>query len=211
MPSRSLLRPLAVVVTLLAVACVRPQQLASPTTEAPALPNLPFDSHAATRFGPSDDFEVRLIGDADLSGAYRVAPDGTFDFPYCGRLNVEGLIASEVATKLQKCLKEGKFYTDPQVVVVGKNIGAGRKIFVYGNVQKAGPFPYDDNMSIVEAIALAGGFAAFAGQNQISVIRPTSDGKDQKFKVAVQDIGLGKAPNFQLRPGDIVYVPESAF
>lgn len=197
---------------LLSVACVRPTQApATSAVDATTLPSMPFDPHAATRFGPGDDFEVRLVGEADLSGVYRVAPDGTFDFPYCGRLTVQGLIVSEVASKLQKCLKDGKFYNDPQVVVVGRTIGAYRKIFVYGNVQKAGPFPFGDNMSVVEAIALAGGFSQFAGQNQISVIRPTADGKEEKYKVAVQDIGLGRAPNFLLRPGDIVYVPESAF
>jgi polysaccharide export outer membrane protein len=195
-----------------ATCLVRPQAEAPSAVDVPTTANLPPDPHAGSRFGPGDVFEVRLMGEPDLSGAYRVSPDGTFDFPFCGRLQVDGLLASDVASRLTGCLKDGKYFKDPQIIVIARDVGASRKIFVYGNVQKAGPYLYLDNMSIVEAIANAGGFAPFAGMNQCSVIRRSeNDGKDQKFKVPVQDIGLGKAPNFLLRPGDIIFVPESAF
>ncbi len=192
-------------------ACLRPLERPASSVETVGPAPVSFDQHAGSRFGPGDIFEVRLVGEADLSGTYRVAPDGTFDFPYCGRMTASGLIASEVASKLVSCLRDGKFMKDPQVVVLGKDVGGNRKIMVLGYVNKAGPFPYVDNMSIIEAIADAGGFSNFAGQNQTSVIRPMPDGRDQRFKVPVQDIGLGRVQNFLLRPGDIVYVPESAF
>jgi polysaccharide export outer membrane protein len=194
-----------------AIGCVRPLVTAKPAVELPASQTTPYDPHAATRFGPGDVFEVRLLGEADVSGAYRIAPDGTLDFPYCGRMKVDGMISSEVASTLTACLKDGKFFKDPQLVVIAKEVGANRKVFIYGNVQKAGPYPFIDNMSIIEAIALAGGFSQFAGQNQVNVIRAGKDGQEQKYKIAVQDIGLGRTPNFLLQPGDIVYVPESAF
>ncbi len=205
--------PIAIVLLAgLAGGCLRPLERPASAVDVTAMtPPGRFDQHAGSRFGPGDMFDVRLVGEPDLSGTYRVAPDGTFDFPYCGRLSVDGLIASEVASKLTSCLRDGKFFKEPQVVVLGKDVGGNRKIMVLGYVQKAGPFPYVDNMSVIEAIADAGGFASFAGQNQTNVIRTLPDGHDQKFKVPVQDIGLGKAPNFLLRPGDIVYVPESAF
>ena len=206
-----LARQVLVVLGTCLMGCMRPAQAPAPATELPPGTILPHDPHAASRFSAGDGFEVRVMGESDLSGFYRVAPDGTIDFPLCGRLNVDGLIASDVANKLKNCLVDGKYFRDPQVVVIGREVGVGRKITVLGSVQKAGSFPYQDNMSIMEAIALASGFASFAGQNQISVTRRAEDGHEQKFRVPVQDIGLGKAPNFLLRPGDTVYVPESAF
>ena len=194
-----------------ATACVRPLVTAAPAVEVSATQTTPYDPHAATRFGPGDMFEVRLIGEVDVSGVYRIAPDGTLDFPYCGRLKVDGMISSEVSSTLTNCLRDGKFFKDPQLIVIAREVGANRKVFIYGNVQKAGPYPFIDNMSIIEAIALAGGFSQFAGQNQVNVIRSGKDGQEQKYKIAVQDIGLGRTPNFRPRPGDIVYVPESAF
>jgi polysaccharide export outer membrane protein len=85
-----------------------------------------------------------------------------------------------------------------------------KKIFVFGEVQKPGTFPYQDGMSVVQAVTLAGGFTKTAAQNSTSVTRRVG-GNEKKIKVSVQDIALGKAANFTLEPGDIVYVPESLF
>jgi len=85
-----------------------------------------------------------------------------------------------------------------------------KKVFVFGEVQKPGTFPYQDGMSVVQAVTLAGGFTKTAAQNSTSVTRRV-EGTETKIKVAVQDIALGKASNFTLEPGDIVYVPESLF
>jgi polysaccharide export outer membrane protein len=65
-------------------------------------------------------------------------------------------------------------------------------------------------MSVVQALTLAGGFTKQAAQNSTSVTRHIK-GQEVKTKVNVQDIALGKAANFTLEPGDIVYVPESMF
>ena len=213
-PSRPLTASLLATLPFLAGAlCDRPMEVRPVAVELPAsaASATPYDPHAASRFGAGDVFEIRLVGEPDLSGTYRIAPNGTFDFPYCGRLNVEGLIASELANRVSDCLVEGRYFKDPQVVVIGREIGASRKVFVFGNVTKAGPYAFADKMTVVEAIALAGGFAPFAGQNQIRVIRTGADGREERFKVAVQDIGLGRVPNFLLRTGDIVFVPENPF
>ena len=77
-------------------------------------------------------------------------------------------------------------------------------------MQKPGTFVFEDGMTIVQAVTVAGGFTKGAAQNSTSVTRLV-DGQEQKIKVAVQDIALGKVPNFVLKPGDIVYVPESLF
>jgi polysaccharide export outer membrane protein len=121
---------------------------------------------------------------------------------------VGGLTANGAAEKVRACLSEG-FMRNPQVSVLVREFNS-KKIFVFGEVQKPGTFPFEQKMSIVQAITLAGGFSRNAAQNSTSVTR-LINGQEVKVKVNVQDIALGKAPNVTLEPGDIVYVPESMF
>jgi polysaccharide export outer membrane protein len=65
-------------------------------------------------------------------------------------------------------------------------------------------------MSVIQAITLAGGFTKVASKNNTNVTR-IIDGQEQKIRVAVDDIGNGRERNFLLKPGDIVFVPESFF
>jgi protein involved in polysaccharide export with SLBB domain len=177
-------------------------------TSASALPAAADASHPASSLGPGDVFEVRVFQEPDLSGIYRVGSEGTIDFPLCGKVVIAGLQGSGVSERLTTCLSAG-FLKNPQVSIYIKEYNS-KKIFVLGEVQKPGTFQYDDNMTIVQAITLAGGFSPRADRNNASVAR-LEDGREQRFKVPVVDIGQGRAANFSLRPGDIVFVPESLF
>jgi protein involved in polysaccharide export with SLBB domain len=163
---------------------------------------------AASTLGPNDVIEVRVYQEPELSGLYQVGPQGDIMFPLCKKVVVSGLTANGTAEKLRACLSEG-FLRNPQVSVLVKEFNS-RKVFVFGEVQKPGTFAYEDGMSVVQALTLAGGFTKQAAQNSTSVTRHVS-GQEVKIKVQVQDIALGKVPNFKLEPGDIVYVPESMF
>jgi protein involved in polysaccharide export with SLBB domain len=121
---------------------------------------------------------------------------------------VGGLTPNGAAEALRACLAQD-FMRDPQVSVLVKEYNS-KKVFVFGEVQKPGTFTFEDGMSIVQAVTLAGGFTRSAAQNSTSVTRRVN-GAEVKMKVTVQDIALGKAPNFTLEPGDIVFVPESLF
>jgi polysaccharide export outer membrane protein len=158
--------------------------------------------------GPGDVFEVRVFQEPDLSGVYRVGGDGTIYFPLCGTIGVAGLQSSDVGEELEHCLEAG-YLKRPQVSIYVKEYNS-KKVFVLGEVSRPGTFPYEDNMTIVQVITLAGGFAPHADKNNASVARLVK-GQEQRFKVPVVDIGLGRAPNFVLRPGDIVFIPESLF
>jgi polysaccharide export outer membrane protein len=162
----------------------------------------------AVTLGPGDVFEVRVFQEPELSGVFQVGPEGDVMFPLCKRVVVAGLNANAAAEKLRGCLSEG-FLRDPQVSVLVKEYNS-KKVFVFGEVQKPGTFPYEEGMSVVQAVTVAGGFTRSAAQNSTSVTRRVN-GSEVKMKVNVQDIALGKAPNFTLEPGDIVFVPESLF
>jgi polysaccharide export outer membrane protein len=162
----------------------------------------------ASTLGPGDVIEVRVYREQEISGVYQIGSEGDVVFPLCHRVVVSGLTANGAAEKFRECLADG-FMRDPQVTVLVREYNS-KKVFVFGEVQKPGTFTYQDGMSIVQAVTLAGGFTRTASQNSTSVTRRVR-GQEVKVKVNVQDIALGKAPNFTLEPGDIVYVPESLF
>lgn len=168
--------------------------------QAPAMP--------ASALGPGDVFEVRVFQEPDLTGAYRVAADGSIDFPHCGRVQVKGLTAEGAGDAITACLKP-RFYKNPQVTIYIREFNS-KKVFVFGEVQKPGTFPYEDGMSVVQAVTLAGGFTRLAAKNSCTVTR-VIDGAEKRIKVPVEDVGAGRAPNFALQPGDILFVPESLF
>lgn len=174
---------------------------------SPVLPDRAVGAVAST-LGAGDLIEVRVFQEPELSGLYQVGGEGDLIFPLCRRVVVGGSTANAAAEKLRACLTEG-FLRDPQVTVLVREFNS-KKVFVFGEVQKPGTFPYQDGMSVIQAVTLAGGFTKTAAQNSTSVTRRV-DAQEVKVRVNVQDIALGKAPNFMLEPGDIVYVPESLF
>ena len=155
--------------------------------------------------GVGDVFEVKVFNETTLSSVYQVSDDGTISFPYLGHLVVKGMSPSQIEHTLEDKLRDG-YLKDPTVSVKVVDY-TSKKIVIVGQVKSPGTFPFDENMSIVEAISRAGGFTQIAKKNAVRVTRIT-DGKRERILVAVEDIDEGKAPNFSLRPGDVVFVDE---
>jgi len=160
------------------------------------------------RLGVDDVFTVRIVGEQDLSGQYRVAADGTIDFPYVGRMEVQGQRPGEVQRQLTERLKDG-YLRNPQVTVLVQEWNS-RKINVLGQVSKAGPVSYFPRMTIVDAISAAGGFTEIAAKNTVH-LRRERDGKVVTKTYRVADISEGKAPNVVMLPGDVLVVEERLF
>jgi protein involved in polysaccharide export with SLBB domain len=201
-------RRISLPLLLLATACVGPKGAPVPTSEGSEVARAPLVQPSSSTLGAGDLLEVRVFEEADLSGPYRVSPGGTIDFPLCGKVKVEGLNGSSAADVLTHCLGE-KYLKRPQVSVLVREYNS-KKIFVFGEVQKPGTFPYDEEMSVIQAITVAGGFGKLASKNDVAVTR-IINGKETKIRVRVADIGTGREKNLKLLPGDIVFVPESLF
>jgi polysaccharide export outer membrane protein len=182
-----------------------------PREDPPTLPPSPVVPAApGTTLGPGDVFEVRVFQEPDLSGIYRVAAEGGIDFPLCGKIAIAGLTPNEASGALTRCLS-GRYLKNPQVSIFLKEYNS-KKVFVFGQVQKPGTFVYEEGMTIVQAVTLAGGFfdrpdGFKADKNSVNVTRVV-EGVEQRIKVRVEDIAMGRAPNFTLLPGDIIFVPE---
>ena len=163
---------------------------------------------ADDQVGVDDTFEVRVYGENELSGMYRVATDGTIDFPLAGRLPVVGLRTGQIQERLADRLREG-YLKNPQVTVLMKEWNS-RKISVLGQVQKPGSVAYYPHMTIVDAIAQAGGFTGIAAKNSVS-LRREADGRVQSHIYRVADITEGRSSNVRVLPGDVLVVEERLF
>ncbi|MFO0750257.1 MAG: polysaccharide biosynthesis/export family protein [Myxococcota bacterium] len=156
--------------------------------------------------GPGDVFEVTVYGEDKLSGLFRVSSDGAIMFHLIDRVVVEGMTPNEIASEIQRRLQDG-YIKNPSVSVFVKEYNS-KKVFVLGEVQHPGTFPYSAGMNIVEAITLAGGFKDSANEDYVIVTRKTAEG-DKRVPVAVKKITEGLATNVNLQPGDIIYVPDT--
>jgi polysaccharide export outer membrane protein len=163
---------------------------------------------ADSALGVGDTFDVRVFGEADLSGTHRVGADGTITFPLAGVIKVEGLEPQGAAKKIAERLADG-ILRNPQVSVLLKE-QTSKKVVVMGQVSKPGTYPYTPAMTILEAITQAGGFTPISAKNDTTITRLTLGNKNTT-KIPVGDISEGKAKNVYVRPGDIVSVPERIF
>jgi polysaccharide export outer membrane protein len=161
------------------------------------------------RVGVDDVFEVRVYGEPDLSGPFRVAVDGTIDYPLAGRVKVVGLHCGEIQQLLVTKLTQGKFLKSPQITVAVKERNS-EKVTVFGQVSKPGQVAYYPNMTIVDAIANAGGFTNIAAKNSVNLRRDVS-GKIETHVFPVADIAEGRSPNVLVLPGDVLVVDERVF
>lgn len=140
---------------------------------------------------------------ADGMSSYTVNQEGDIDFPVLGKLHVAGMTRSELAAFIKGELMGRDLVKDPVVTVEFLNTG----ISILGEVN--GPGRYDmnrDNISIVEAIALAGDLTITGLRENILVMRE-ENGTISTYRVNLSDpVSLAKSPVYYLKPGDVIYV-----
>jgi polysaccharide export outer membrane protein len=157
--------------------------------------------------GSDDVIEVRVYLEDSLSGTYRVDADGNILFPLLGTVAVSGRSTTDVAESIRAGLADG-FLKEPHVTVV-LNAANSRKISVLGEVKNPGRYPFHDGMTLVEAIAEAGGTTPSAVLSGVTVTRREAAG-ESSFDVPFREITQGRRPDFRLLPGDVIFVLESA-
>jgi polysaccharide export outer membrane protein len=184
------------------VSCARTRPRAETTVMGPRNQNL------AERLDVEDLIEIRVYGEPELTGNYRVGNGGTIDFPLAGSVVAEGLTIAQLQTELVKRLG-GAYLKDPQITIMYKEKN-NAKVSVLGQVQRPGPVPYFANMTIVDAIAAAGGFTGIAAKNSVT-LRREANGHVELKSYPVADISEGRSTNVSLFPGDVVVVDERLF
>ncbi len=162
-----------------------------------------------TTLGAGDVFDIRVYGEDELTNTYRVAEDGSIDYPFIGRIEVAGLEPPVVAQVVAERLREGEYLVNPQVSVFVKEYNS-KRISVIGAVARPGTFPMTSGLTAVQAISLAGGFTSLAARNDTVVSRRVQ-GELRRYRVPAEDITEGQVDDVPVQAGDIIYVPERVF
>ncbi|MCR9223177.1 MAG: polysaccharide export protein [Hyphomonas sp.] len=170
------------------------------TTQAPS--GAPTDSanqayDGEYRLGPADQLRVTVFGHDDLSNQYTVASNGTISFPLIGDVEAAGLTVTEFQRITEQRLSEG-FLKSPRVTA---EIMTFRPFYILGEVSRAGEYPYTNRLTVLNAIATAGGFSHRANRKVIA-IKSFSDTEERRVELT---------PSTYVQPGDTIRVLERFF
>ncbi len=166
--------------------------------------------HNEFLLGSEDVLEIVVWRNNDLSREVIVRPDGKISMPLIGDVQASGLTAEQLAERIAEGLKE--FKETPTVSVSVKQVNS-YTLYVLGEVARPGKFQLKSYTTVLQAIALAGGFGQFAARNKIQVIRNSANGDGIPHEIHIpvryDDLlaGVGVPDNFILKSGDIVVVP----
>lgn len=185
----------------------------APATTAPAhrdAPATPAKTSAVAPeyvIGPGDVLEIDVWRQTELSRSLPVRPDGRLTMPLVGEIQAAGLTADKLQADIARRLK--KYIDHPEVTVM---VTQAQSHFynILGMVNKPGSYPLSHPMTMLDAIALAGGLRDFAHGDKIYLIRKrASDGVEIRYNFNYRLVSLGIAPkeNVELLPGDTIMVP----
>lgn len=177
---------------------------ASPGPQPQAGATLPLSSEYV--IGPGDVLQITVWKNETLSRMVPVRPDGKVSMPLLHDVQAAGLTAMQLRDKIARALAE--FLPNPEVAVSVNEVHSMR-ISVLGEVQKPGVLELRGTTTILEAIAMAGGFGDFASPSKITVIRTDGRGATKRIRFNYNRAVGGDAdePNLQLKPGDVIVVP----
>jgi polysaccharide export outer membrane protein len=155
--------------------------------------------------GPDDVLQVVFWQEKDLSAEVVVRPDGKISLPLINEVQASGTTPAQLRTTIMQAAS--RFVTDPSLTIFVKTINS-RKVFVMGQVNKPGPYPLNDSMTVLQMLATAGGLMEYAKGGKITVMR-NENGQTKSFKFNYNDVRDGKnlQQNIALKPGDTIVVP----
>ena len=156
---------------------------------------------------PGGRIDVSVYREEDLSGVYEVDPAGKINFPLIDEIQVAGLEIEKFREELTLRLKE--YLVNPQVSV-SRAEGNIKSISVLGRVTSPGIYDYIPGATLMRLISTAGGFAESAQTKKIRIIRMVG-GVKQVMEVNASDIIKEGKKDPDIKPGDIIFVPESIF
>lgn len=189
--SRALLGPL---LALSLACCGRTATDLSPLPEVSARPY---------RLGSGDQVRILVFGEDQLSGEYRVNDSGRIAMPLLGSVHAAGSSTSELETVVAGGLKKAGMLRDPSVAI---EVMAYRPIFLLGEVNKPGQYPYQPGMTVVTAVAIAGGFTYRAVDDYTAIVRIYDAGSPKERAIE----GRATRQSF-VQPGDVITILERRF
>ncbi|MBW4092256.1 MAG: polysaccharide export protein [Proteobacteria bacterium] len=150
------------------------------------------------RLGAGDELRIITVSDEALTGNFRVDGSGDIELPMLGRFHAGGASASGLGRALAVALRKARLERDPSVAV---EVVRYRPVFVLGEVNKPGGFPYQPGMTVLSAVALAGGFTYRAVTRDAEVMRTGPHGA----------VAAKASSASALEPGDVVTIFERRY
>ncbi len=177
----------------------------------PAPATLPATDNYTYIIGPGDGVQVVVWRNPELSMNVTVRPDGKVSAPLVDELSAQGKTPDQLARDVEKVL--GKYVRDPVVTVIVTNfVGPySEQIRVIGEAAKPQFLPFKQKMTVLDVMIAVGGLTDFASGNKATILRTAEGGK--QYSVRLQDLVKrgDVSANVEMRPGDILVIPQSLF
>ncbi len=156
--------------------------------------------------GNDDVLAINVWKETELSRSVPVRSDGKISLPLVGEVQASG----ETPRQLEQAiaLKLKNYISDPEVTVIVQQINS-QKFNILGQVVRPGSYPLTNSITVLDAIAVAGGFRDFAKKKSIYILRQNPDGAQSRITFNYKDVINGKTAeqNVKLQPRDTVVVP----
>ena len=165
----------------------------------PASAQTPPSAASVERYvlGPNDRIRLKVYGEADITGEYEIDAGGQVSVPLAGHIKAAGLTTRQLERSITSALAKG-IVRDPRVNV---EIAAYRPYYILGEVKKSGEYPYRLGLTVMDAVASAGGFTYRANESKVYLRRSGA---------GVEEIYALDAP-VPVFPGDNIRIPERYF
>jgi polysaccharide export outer membrane protein len=167
--------------------------------------------------GAQDVLTIAILGESDLTRTITVGVDGTFDYPYIGRVRAAGLTLRTIKELIEKKLVDGGYYVSPQVSVEVTKYRS-QNVYVLGEVRVPGQYALMGSMTVLQVLAAAGSPTS-AAAGFIIITRPAGEqpalpqveaGGGSSLRVSMKELQGGSLPDgFTLRDGDSINVPRA--
>ena len=205
------MRQVAHIIRVLSAAAVALVLGACSTANYPPAPTAAATADYKYVIGPLDSVNIVVWRNPELSATVPVRPDGRISTPLIEDLQALGKNPDQLAREMEKALS--KFIRDPvvTVIVTAFNGPSDQQIRIIGEAAKPQAVAYRQNMTLLDVIIVAGGLTDFADGNKAVLVRGTEQGK--QYRVRLNDlVRRGDiSANVDVRPGDVLIIPQSWF
>jgi polysaccharide biosynthesis/export protein len=156
--------------------------------------------------GNDDVLAINVWKEPDISRSIPVRSDGKISLPLVGEVQAAGRTPLKLEVEIASRLKN--YISEPEVTVIVQQINS-QKFNILGQVNRPGTFVIANSPTVLDAIALAGGFRDFAKQKSIYVLRQNADGTQSRIPFNYKEVVKGQNPaqNIKIQPRDTIVVP----
>lgn len=152
---------------------------------------------AAGRLAPGNKIRLNVFGEEELSGDFEIDNTGSLSLPLVGEVPASGLTPRELERKITATLEKG-YLVNPRVSIEVLNF---RPFFILGEVNKPGSYPYVNDLNVINAVAMAGGYTTRAKTGTVKIKRGSDAAKTE----------TAEGEDAKVYPGDVIRVEERFF